>query len=147
MAQDTRPSGQVVLDLVYRLQGPDTNLAVRIDDLPPGAADGDPVSDRFSDEEVTGPLTVSYGYAKAFYRDSLQARGMSSPTGGAPVTPGAQVRTTYGSLPLDHVLRAGHRLRFTFSPAEGGSLPAYTGGTVELVLGEGGSTVALPVVR
>jgi X-Pro dipeptidyl-peptidase len=147
VARETRLSGQVVLDLLYRLQGPDTTIAVRIDDLPPDASDTAAATDRVHDGDVTGPLTISYAYARAFYRDSIVARGVSTPTDGSPVPPGSEVRTSFGSLPFDHVLRPGHRLRFTFSASDGGTLPSFTGGTVELLLGEDGSTVRLPVVR
>ncbi len=54
---------------------------------------------------------------------------------------------SFGSLPLDYTLAPGHRLRLTFSPAEGGSIPAYTGGTVTLLTGAGLSRVLLPVAK
>lgn len=45
----TRLSGQVVFDLAYTLTGTDTSLAVRIDALPPTAADGAPVAQKVLD--------------------------------------------------------------------------------------------------
>jgi hypothetical protein len=95
---------------------------------------------------VEGAFTVSYGWARAFYRDSLNPRGLSTPTGGEPVVPGEVTHTAFGSLPLDYVLAPGHRLRLTFSPSDGGSLASSTGGTVTL-LTDGQSSVRLPIAR
>ena len=143
----TRLSGQVVFDLAYTLTGPDTTLAVRIDSLPPDAADDAPVGDTTLDGPQDDVFTVSYGWARAAYRNSIEPRGLSTPSGPEPVVPGETVRTAFGSLPLDFTLRPGHRLRFTFSAAEGGTVAAMTGGEVALQLGKGLSSVRLPIGR
>src|SRR4051794_1862038 len=141
----TRLSGQLVFDLAYTLTGPDTSFAVRIDDLSPGASPTADVNVTKLDGPVDGAFTVSYAWARAFYRDTLKPRGLSTPAHGAPVVPGEVTRTTFGSLPLDYTLAPGHRLRLTFSPSEGGTVPAETGGTVTIL--SGASTVRLPVAR
>lgn len=143
----TRLSGQVVFDLAYTLTGPDTTLAVRIEDLPPSAADDVTTTDEVLDGAPEDAFVVSYGWARAAYRGTIEARGTSTPHGPEPVVPGQVVKTSFGSLPLDYVLRPGHRLRFTFSAAEGGTLAASTGGEVALQLGKGLSAVRLPIAR
>lgn len=143
----TRISGQVVFDLAYTLGGPDTTIAVRIDDLPPGVEDDAPVGDPILDGPPEDAFTVSYGWARAAYRSTIEPRGISTPHGPEPVLPGESVRTAFGSLPLDFVVRPGHRLRFTFSASDGGTLAAETGGNVTLQLGKGLSTVRLPIGR
>ena len=143
----TRLSGQVVFDLAYTLTGPDTTLAVRIDSLPPDAADDASVGDTILDGPQEDVFTVSYGWARAAYRSTIEPRGLSTPSGAEPVVPGETVRTAFGSLPLDFTLRPGHRLRFTFSNSDGGTVPALTGGEVALQLGKGLSTVRLPIAR
>jgi hypothetical protein len=60
---------------------------------------------------------------------------------------GRGVRTAFGSLPLDYTLRPGHRLRFTFSASDGGTLASMTGGEVAMQLGKGLSSVRLPIAR
>ena len=146
-AKATRLSGQVVLDLAYTLTGPDTSLAVRIDLLPPDAAADAPVGQTVLDGPLTAPFTVGYGHARAAYREDLQPRGLSTPTTPVPVVPGELTRTTFGSLPLDVLLRPGTRLRFVVTDTAGGSLAAATGGEVALQLGKGLSAVRLPVAR
>lgn len=143
----TRLSGQVVFDLAYTLTGPDTTLAVRIDDLPADAAADAPVGGKVLEGAPESPFTVSYGWARAAYRKTIEPRGASTPHGPEPVIPGELVRTSFGSLPLDYTLRPGHRLRFTFSASEGGTLASMTGGEVELQLGKGLSAVRLPIAR
>ena len=59
----------------------------------------------------------------------------------------ALLTATFGSLPLDYTLAPGHRLRFTFSPSEGGTLASDAGGAVSLVTGPGLSNVRLPIAR
>jgi predicted acyl esterase len=143
----TRLSGQVVFDLAYTLQGPDTNFAVRIDDLAPGVAADAAVNVKTLEGPVEGAFTITYGWAKALFRSSLKPRGLSTPTDGMPVTPGELTRTTFGSLPFDYTLAPGHRLRLTFSPSEGGTLASSTGGTVTLLAGPDGSSIRLPIAR
>jgi putative CocE/NonD family hydrolase len=143
----TRLSGQIVFDLAYTLQGTDTNFAVRIDDLSPGTAANAPVNVKTLEGPVEGAFTVSYGWAKALFRGSLKPRGLSTPSNPEPVVPGELTRTTFGSLPFDYTLAPGHRLRLTFSPSEGGTLAAETGGTVTLLTGKDMSNVRLPIAR
>ncbi len=143
----TRLSGQVVFDLAYTLSGVDTTLAVRIEDLPAGVEDDATGTDSVLDGDPEDPFTVSYGWARAAYRDTIEPRGLSTPHGPEPVVPGEVVTTSFGSLPLDYTLRPGHRLRFTFSASEGGTLASMTGGEVALQLGKGLSAVRLPVAR
>jgi X-Pro dipeptidyl-peptidase len=143
----TRLSGQVVFDLAYTLTGPDTTLAVRIDDLPPGAADDAAVAGEVLEGAPEEPFTISYGWARAAYRHTIEPRGRSIPHGPEPVVPGALTRTEFGSLPLDYTLRPGHRLRFTFSNSDGGTIASLTGGEVALQLGKGLSSVRLPIAR
>jgi predicted acyl esterase len=63
------------------------------------------------------------------------------------VTPGEVTRTRFGSLPLDYTLATGHRLRLTFSPSEGGTAAAGTGGLVTILTAPGLSSVRLPIAR
>jgi predicted acyl esterase len=143
----TRLTGQVVFDLAYTLTGPDTTLAVRIDALPPDAEDDARVGDTVLDGPPEDVFTVSYGWARAAYRSTIEPRGISTPSGPEPVVPGETVRTSFGSLPLDFTLPRGYRLRFTFSKADGGTLASFTGGEVALQLGKGLSSVKLPIAR
>jgi putative CocE/NonD family hydrolase len=137
----TRISGQLSFDLSYALGGPDTTFAVRIDDLAPDAANDAPVTMTTLDGPVDKAFTISYAWGRSWYRDTLHPRGISTPTGGSPVTPGAVTRIRFGALPLDYTLAPGHRLRLTFSPSEGGTLASSTGGTVSILPG---STVRIP---
>lgn len=143
----TRLTGQVVFDLAYTLTGPDTTIAVRIDALPPDAEDDARVGDTVLDGPPEDVFTVSYGWARAAYRSTIEPRGLSTPSGPEPVVPGETVRTSFGSLPLDFTLPPGFRLRFTFSASEGGTLASGTGGEVALQLGKGLSSVRLPIAR
>jgi predicted acyl esterase len=143
----TRLSGQVVFDLAYTLQGPDTNFAVRIDDLAPGVAADAAVNVKTLEGPVEGAFTITYGWAKALFRSTLKPRGISTPSNPEPVVPGEVTRTTFGSLPFDYVLAPGHRLRLTFSASDGGTLAANTGGTVTLLTGKDMSSVRLPIAR
>lgn len=143
----TRLSGQIVFDLAYSLSGPDTTLAVRIDDIPPGLDDDASVGQKVLEGAPEDVFTISYGWARAAYRSTIEPRGLSTPSGPEPVPPGSTVRTTFPSLPLDFTVRPGHRLRFTFSAAEGGTVPSLTGGKVDLKLGKGLSSVRLPIAR
>jgi X-Pro dipeptidyl-peptidase len=147
VAKATRLSGQVMLDLAYTLQGPDTTIAVRFDVLPPGATVDEPVGDAVLDGPPDAPITVSYGWARAAYRKTIEPRGISTPSGPEPVLPGEVVRTTFGSLPMDVTLRPGSRLRVVFSASDGGTVAAETGGEVALQLGKGLSTLRLPIAR
>lgn len=143
--KQTRVSGQFAFDLGYQLTGVDTSITVQIDDLPPDSANDAPVTDEVLDKKTTGPFTITYGFARAAYAKDLKARGISSPTTPVLIAPGAANRITFGSLPLDYTIKPGHRLRFTFGSGLGGTLNAFTGGTVSLQLGT--STIKIPVVR
>jgi predicted acyl esterase len=144
----TRLSGQAVFDLAYTLTGVDTTIVVRIEDLPPGVEDDATGEDAVLDGAPEDPFVVSYGFARAAYRSTIEPRGMSTPSGlPEPVAPGEVVRTAFGSLPLDYTLRPGHRLRFTFSASDGGTLASMTGGEVAMQLGKGLSSVRLPIAR
>jgi X-Pro dipeptidyl-peptidase len=143
----TRLSGQIELDLKYAALGPDTNIAVRIDDLGREASPTDKPDDDLYDGDDTGVLTVTYAWLQALARASVKPRGPSTPVPGTPLTPGTAVVSRFPSLYTDYVVPKGHRLRFTFSNADGGSLAANTGGVVTLFTGPKASSVRLPVVR
>src|SRR3954447_2273831 len=91
----TRISGQLSFDLAYTLQGPDTTFAVRIDDLAPGVPADAPVTMTTLDGPVEEAFTISYAWGRAWYRDTLEPRGISTPTNGAPVTPGEVTHTAF----------------------------------------------------
>ncbi|MDQ1711821.1 MAG: X-Pro dipeptidyl-peptidase [Frankiaceae bacterium] len=143
----TRLSGQIQLDLKYAAAGPDTNIAVRIDDLAPGVGAGDKPDDALYDGDEGGALTVTYAWLQALVRASVKPRGPSTPVPGTPLTPGTAVVSRFPSLYTDYVVAKGHRLRFTFSNADGGSLASDAGNVVTLYTGPGASSVRLPVVR
>ena len=144
-AHATRISGQVAFELAYSTTGPDTTFGVEIDDLPPADSADAAVTDGTYDENVTGPLAVTYGWLRAWYRDSVHERGRSTPAGGSPLVPGQLYHSTFPSLYVDFVVPAGHRLRFTLSDTAFDSVPAETGGTVTLMMGKGMSRLRLPI--
>jgi len=146
-ATDTRLSGQIDLALTVATTGPDTTIAVEVDDLPASAEDdADGGTSRYDVREPDEVVTFSYAWLRAFYRDTVAAgRQRNVPSGGAPMTPGAPTPVSFSSLHTDYVVPAGHRLRFTVSNAAGGTVAANTGGTVSLAVGDGGSTVTLPI--
>ena len=143
----TRISGQVQLDLLFSALGPDTNIAVRIDDLGPDAEDDQGPDDPLWDGDDRDVLTVTYAYLQALVRASVKPRGPSTPVIGTPLTPNTPVLAKFPSLYTDFVVAKGHRLRFTFSNAAGGSFASNTGGVVTLFLGPKASAIRLPVVR
>ena len=137
VAQDTRLSGQFEFDLDVSAQGPDTTIAVEVDDVPPNAQAG------LADENVAGntkAFAFTYGYIRPFYRDSIKARGASYPTGGSPLTPGTHYALHFPSTYVDYALHAGHQLRFTFSDASPYSLASDQGGVVTMYVGNGDGT-------
>lgn len=146
-AKATRLSGQIEFVLKYAAAGPDTNIAVRIDDLPPDAADNESVGDQLYDGDDTGPFTVTYGWLQALVRASIHPRGPSTPVLGTPLTPNTPVVSAFPSLYTDYVIPKGHRLRFTFSDSEGDTVATYAGDVVTLYTGPAASTIRLPVVR
>ncbi|HEV2891525.1 MAG TPA: CocE/NonD family hydrolase [Frankiaceae bacterium] len=143
----TRLSGQVQLDLKVSATGPDTSIAVRIDDLGPDAEDTDTPDDNLYDGDDRGVLTVTYAWLQAIVRDSVKPRGPSTPVIGTPLQPNTPVLMRFPSLYTDYVVPKGHRLRFTFSNATGGSLASNAGGVVSLAVGPKASVIRLPVVR
>jgi X-Pro dipeptidyl-peptidase len=144
-AHDTRISGQIAFDLTVSATGPDTTIGVQVDDLPPGATTASNVTDRVYDENVLGPLTLTYGWMRAWYRGSVHERGRSVPASGSALTPGQATALKFPSLYVDVVIKAGHRLRFTLADAAFDSLAANTGGTVTLLTGHNLSRVKLPI--
>jgi X-Pro dipeptidyl-peptidase len=128
----TRLSGQFEFDLRFAAAGPDTNIAIRIDDLAPGDDDA---------------VTVTYGWLQALVRASVHPRGPSTPVLGTPLTPNSPVVARFPSLYTDYVVAKGHRLRFTFSDSEGDTVATYAGNVVTLFTGPKASAIRLPVVR
>lgn len=145
-AKATRLSGQFQFDLRYSALGPDTTIAVRIDDLGPGEdADAQPDDDLYDGDETV--FTVTYGWLHALVRASVKPRGPSTPVLGSPLTPDTPVLSRFPSLYTDYVVGKGHRLRFTFSKSDGGSVALNTGGVVTMFTGPKASSIRLPVVR
>jgi predicted acyl esterase len=140
-------SGPVEPALRYAVDGPDTNIAVRIDDLGADADVTDPPDDTLYDGDDGGVFTVTYGWLQALVRASVKPRGPSTPVLGTPLTPGTPVVSRFPSLYTDYVVAKGHRLRFTFSDSEGGTVATYAGNVVTLFTGPKASTIRLPVVR
>jgi X-Pro dipeptidyl-peptidase len=140
----TRLSGQLGFEFPIVADGTDATVAVSVLDLPPGAS---------PDEEATvkhtpgreKPLQASYAWVRAWYRDDVPMRGLSTPSTGEPLDPGSVEQVKFGSLYTDLVVPAGHRLAFRVSNAAGGTLGSDLGGTVRLLCGPGGSRVNLPV--
>jgi X-Pro dipeptidyl-peptidase len=146
-ARATRLSGQIEFALKYAADGPDTSIAVRIDDLAPGVGLNDRVDDTLYDGDEDGVFTVTYGWLQAIVRAGAPTRGPSTPVIGTPLTPGTPVVSKFPSLYTDYVVAKGHRLRFTFSDSEGDTTATYAGNVVSLYTGPGASAIRLPVVR
>jgi hypothetical protein len=143
--QDTRISGQFGFDVEFSADGPDATTAVTVLDVPAGAEPGDSSTTTMT-EDRDQPLVISYAWLRAWYRDSVPLRGLSTPTGGGPVEPGEAFDATFGSLYTDVVVPAGHRLAFRFSSAAGGTNASNIGGDVEIRTGDDVSRVLVPVV-
>ena len=142
---DTRLSGQFSFSLNVAAAGPDTTIAVEVDDVPPNAATG------LASEDVSTrnqAFAFNYAYIRPYYRASINPRGVSYPTGGSFLTPNTQYEVSFPSTYMDYVLHAGHKLRFTFSDASPYSLPTYQGNTVTMSTGgsDGVSLVRVPEV-
>ena len=146
-SRPTRLSGQIDFALTFSATGPDTTFAIRVDDLPPGAEDdAEGGGSRYDVREPDEVVTATYGYLRASYRDSVKpGPERSVPTTPTPLTPGQRYEVGFSSLHTDYLVPAGHRLRFTVSNTAGGTVAANTGGTVSLAVGDGGSTITLPV--
>lgn len=144
---DTRLSGQLDVALTLTADGPDTTVAVQVDDLPPSVEDDTRAATSLYDvREQDDAVTLTYAWLRAFYRGSVTAGPERPlPTGGSPLVPGQATPVRFSSLHTDYVVPAGHRLRFTVSSSAGGTVAASTGGTVQLAVGDGGSTITLPV--
>jgi X-Pro dipeptidyl-peptidase len=146
LAADTRLSGQIAFDLAMAATGQDATVAVEVVDVPPGIEPTAATTD-LANGQRTRPLRISYGWARAYYRDSLPLRGLSTPTGGSLLTPGERTPLRFGGLYTDVVVPAGHRLAFKVASSGGGTVASNLGGTVTLFTGEGGSRILLPVVE
>ena len=144
-AHDTRISGQIAFDLTISATGPDTTIGVQVDDLPAGSGADSAVTDTTYDENVNGPMTLTYAWMRAWYRSSVHERGRSTPASGAPLMPGQPTLLKFPSLYVDVVVKAGHRLRFTFADSAFDSIAADTGGTVTMFTGATVSRVKLPI--
>lgn len=142
--RDTRLSGQVAFDLDLAVEGTDTTVAVDIVAVPPGI-DRAATPTETMDGSHDAPLRIAYGWARAWYRDTIPLRGLPVPSGGGPMTAGERTELRFGSLYTDVVVPAGHRLRFRFSNAAGGTIPSEQGGTVTLFTGPDASRILLPV--
>jgi X-Pro dipeptidyl-peptidase len=150
-ASDTRLSGQFQFDLNISVLGPDTTIAVEIDDVPPNASAG------FANENVstnTQAFAFNYAYLRPWYRATVNPRGASTPTGGSALTPNTQYSMSFPSTYMDYVVHAGHQLRFTFADAAMNaatsstfSQAANTGNVVTMYTGLGGglSQVRVPM--
>jgi putative cell wall-binding protein len=143
-AEDTRLSGQFGFDLDVSITGVDTSIAVTILSVPP---DVDPTAriTETMDGTNAAPLRMGYAWLRAFYRDSVPLRGVSTPTGGAVMSANQRTEVQFGSLYTDVVVPAGNRLAFRFSNSEGGTVAANTGGTVTLHTGPLASRILIPV--
>ena len=153
---DTRVSGQFQFDLNIAAQGTDTTVCVEVDDVPPGAVN----DTTFAAQDLstnTHPYAFTFGYARAFYRASINGRGASYPTNGSFLTPMQPVPMSFPSTYTDYIVRAGHRLRFTFSdvatdqrPVQGAlTVQTYQGIVVTMNTGftDGTSQVRIPVAN
>lgn len=143
---DTRISGQVVFELDLAANGPDTTVAVRVALLPPGITDPATASATPSWDINVEPAAIgTYGYARAWYRDSLTTRGVSSPTGGGPLTPNEAFELDFGSLGIDLIVPEGYSLGFQFSASDGGVVASNLGDTVTMALGADASRILVPI--
>ena len=144
LTADTRLSGQFEFDLNVAAAGPDTTIAVEIDDVPPNPTSGFAPTDLSTNKQA---FAFNYAYIRAYYRDSIRPRGASTPTGGSMLTPNTPYSISFPSTYMDYIIKAGHQLRFTFSAASQYSLAANTGNVVTMFTGATGglSQVRMPV--
>lgn len=113
-------------------------MAVEVLDLPPGASPDDEATVKHTPDREK-PLLATYAWMRAWYRDSVPARGVSTPTDGEPLTPNGLETVKFGPRYIDLVIEEGHRLAFRVSNAAGGTLGSGQGGTVRIVCGRDGS--------
>jgi len=141
---DTRLSGQLSFRLGLIAEGTDATVAVEVLDLPPGVSPDDETTVKHTPDRKK-PLLATYAWVRAWYRDSVPARGVSTPTDGEALQPNSLEFVEFGSLHTDLVVEEGHRLAFRVSNAAGGTLGSNQGGTVRIVCGIDDSQVRLPV--
>jgi X-Pro dipeptidyl-peptidase len=146
LAADTRLSGQFQFDLNVAVAGPDTTIAVEIDDVPSNATPGLATEGLSTNKQA---FAFNYAYIRPFYRDTVHPRGASTPTGGSALTPNTQYSMSFPSTYMDYIVKAGHQLRFVFSDASPYSVAADTGNVVTIYTGQTGglSQVRMPVSR
>lgn len=140
----TRLAGQIAFELDLHADGPDTTVAVKIASVPDGV---DPAAASDSADwsvDVDPAHTITYAWARAWYRDSIAPRGISSPTGGGPVSDTFEL--DFASSHTDFTIPEGHRLAITFDNAIGGTEAANTGDNVTMTLGASASRILLPVI-
>ncbi|HVF19064.1 MAG TPA: CocE/NonD family hydrolase [Mycobacteriales bacterium] len=145
-AKDTRVSGMLDFNLTVSTLGPDTGIAVTVADLGPDVPADEASAEASLQPDDSGALTVTYGWLRAFYRDTVQAGPQRNvPSGGAPMTPNTPTPVSFSSMHMDYVFKAGHRLRVSFDNSAGGIVPSLTGQVVTLSTGAGTSTVTVPI--
>jgi X-Pro dipeptidyl-peptidase len=144
MPADTRLSGQFQFDLNVAVAGPDTTIAVEVDDVPPNATAGLATEDLATSKQA---FAFNFAYMRPYYRDSIHPRGTSTPTGGSALTPNTPYSISFPSTYMDYVVKAGHQLRFVISDASPYSVAADTGNIVTMYTGQaaGLSQVRMPV--
>jgi X-Pro dipeptidyl-peptidase len=121
--QELHISGQPYMSLRYSLPGGgDTTFAYLLTDLD------------------TGEI-VSRGYARASYREDLNARGISWPTLPSPHLSGEAYEISFPFYPTDHELPAGHTLELTLR-ADDGLVQGGGNGSTNILVGE--SKLVLP---
>lgn len=141
-AEDTRISGQIAFDLDLAASGPDATTAVEVTLLPPDSP-ADTGGGILHDGERQ--VTISYGWLRAWYRDSVPLRGLSTPTGGSPLTPGEPYEARFGGIHTDVVVPEGWTLAFEVSASDGGTVASDLSDVVTLQAGPDASRVLLPV--
>jgi X-Pro dipeptidyl-peptidase len=145
--EPTRLSGQIGFDLDMTASGPDATVAVEVKMLPADAPATTAGRILFNSATQPAPLTISYGWLRAYYRDSVPMRGLSTPTNGSFLEPGQAFDAQFGSLHTDIVVPAGYKLVFEISASDGGSVASSMSNAVEVLAGPGASRIHLPVVE
>ena len=140
--QDTRISGQIAFDLDLAASGQDATTAVEVKMLPPGSEPGTAAGIVHDGER---PVTISYGWLRAYYRDSVPLRGLSTPTGGSFTTPGEVFDARFGGIHTDVVVPEGWTLAFEVSASDGGTVASGMSERVSLLTGPDASRILVPV--